>query len=207
MTTAYKCATTLQGRIVIVKLLIPDDALTTLGRPGVVNSWFAKFRCNKAMVLSITNMDGTGSHMEAASTFVPEFKYRVGETLKVGDYDPDAKKIFAPGIHFFLCKEAAMSLYGFLDVTWNDDGKLHRVRFKGPTGEFSLVYFGSNAAYTCPVNGTITLHTEWPEPEPVPVPVPVPQPQLQPDLELKVIGGCALVIAACACVCACALRS
>ena len=61
----------------IVELEITEDALrsSATGR---------KYRCSKAKVLSITNIDGTESNTNSArSLWDPDFVYLVGETIEI----------------------------------------------------------------------------------------------------------------------------
>ena len=85
----------------IVKLKITEDAkrCSATGR---------KCRCSKAVVLSITNKDGSDSGLtEAKSKHDAKFVYRVGETVEVKDFCEDRWKECSEGIHFFITRKEA----------------------------------------------------------------------------------------------------
>ena len=68
-----------------------------------------KCRCNKALVLSIENIDGSDSGLqEIASDFDPWFVYRIGEIAEVPDFDDNRWNECAPGIHFFMDRQDAV---------------------------------------------------------------------------------------------------
>ena len=86
----------------IVELEITEDALrsSATGR---------KYRCSKAKVLSITNIDGTDSDVDSArSLWDPDFVYTVGETIEVPNFDTNRWNECAPGIHFFITRQEAV---------------------------------------------------------------------------------------------------
>ena len=86
----------------IVELEITEDALrsSATGR---------KYRCSKAKVLSITNIDGTDSDVDSArSLWNPDFVYSVGETIEVPNFDTNRWNECAPGIHFFITRQEAV---------------------------------------------------------------------------------------------------
>lgn len=87
---------------IIVKLKITDDAkrLSAFGR---------KCRCSKAIVLEFQNIDGTQADcIEVESGYDPKFKYRIGETAEVIDFDEDRQNECSTGIHFFLTRREAV---------------------------------------------------------------------------------------------------
>ena len=86
----------------IVELKITEDALrsSATGR---------KYRCSKARVLSITNIDGTDSDVDSArSLWDSDFVYTVGETIEVPNFDTNRWNECAPGIHFFITRQEAV---------------------------------------------------------------------------------------------------
>jgi hypothetical protein len=85
----------------IVKLKITEDAkrCSATGR---------KCRCSKAVVLSITNKDGSESgKTEVASDHDKSFIYRVGETVEEDKFCEDRWKECSEGIHFFITRKEA----------------------------------------------------------------------------------------------------
>ena len=68
-----------------------------------------KCRCSKAKVLSITLLDGTDDGTTSVcSGCDPEFVYRVGETVKVDNFDEDRWNEYSTGIHFFMTRSEAV---------------------------------------------------------------------------------------------------
>ena len=85
----------------IVKLLIMEDSkrnsATTL-----------KCRCDKAKVLDIEKID-TGEKIESTpSDYDINFIYKVGEIVKVDNFDENRWNECASGIHFFMNKQNAI---------------------------------------------------------------------------------------------------
>lgn len=85
----------------IIKLLIMEDSkrnsATTL-----------KCRCDKAKVLDIEKID-TGEKIESTpSDYDINFVYKVGEIVKVDDFDENRWNECSSGIHFFMNKENAI---------------------------------------------------------------------------------------------------
>ena len=89
------------GKIVVLE--IPEDArrLSGTGR---------KCRCDKAKVLEIQELDGTKSEVdEVASDYDHSFKYKVGEMVKVDDFDECRWNECSTGIHFFINRQEAVN--------------------------------------------------------------------------------------------------
>ena len=85
----------------IVKLEICADALRS-------SATSRKCRCSSAKVLAIENIDGSKYGDVIASNYDPIFLYKVGEIVKVENFDTNRWNECAPGIHFFLTKEEAV---------------------------------------------------------------------------------------------------
>ena len=85
----------------IVELRIPADAkrLSATGR---------KCRASKAVVVSITELDGTPAGDEVCSDYDKNFVYRVGETVEVQNFDENRWNECAPGIHHYITREEAV---------------------------------------------------------------------------------------------------
>ena len=86
----------------IIKLKITEDAkrCSATGR---------KCRCSEALVLSITQLDGTPSGLnEVKSSYDASFIYRIGEKVSVDNFDDDRWHECAPGIHFFITRQEAV---------------------------------------------------------------------------------------------------
>ena len=94
--TAFKKA---DGKI--VELVIPADAKrsSATGR---------KCRASKAVVVSITELDGTPAGNEVRSDYDSSFVYCVGETVEVQNFDENRWNECAPGIHHYITREEAV---------------------------------------------------------------------------------------------------
>ena len=94
---------TMPPKSVIVKLLIPADALRS-------NATGRKCRASKARVLDLQDKQGNSLPPDttAYSGHDTDFTYKKGETIHVEDFDTNRWKECAPGIHFFITRiEAA----------------------------------------------------------------------------------------------------
>lgn len=85
----------------IVKLLIPKDAK----RSSATNE---ACRCEKARVLSITNLDETKSYQDAFSLNDANLIYRVNEMVYPDSYNDDPWIESTHGIHFFSTRQQAI---------------------------------------------------------------------------------------------------
>ena len=95
---AYK-----KARGYIVKLKIPAGAKRS-------SATTRKCRCNKAIVLDIQNPDGTKAYMDSVrSDYCKDFFYRIGETVKVDDFDDNRWNECSTGIHFFMNRQDAVN--------------------------------------------------------------------------------------------------
>lgn len=87
----------------LVKLYIPEDAQRT-------SSFSSKCRASKAVVLDIINPKTMKpEQIDVCSITDPNFKYKIGETVKpIESFEPDRFIECGPGIHFFLNKYEAL---------------------------------------------------------------------------------------------------
>lgn len=86
----------------IVKLEVTESAKRS-------SAYGRKCRCSEAKVLAIENADGTAADtQEVRSKHDPSFVYKVGEIVKVDDFDDDRRNECAPGIHFFITRQEAV---------------------------------------------------------------------------------------------------
>ena len=89
----------------IVELLILEDARRS-------SATSRKCRCDKARVLSITNLDGQDAGVDyVCSNWDPDFIYNIGSVVEEPDFCTDRWRECAPGIHFFLTRGEAVN-YG-----------------------------------------------------------------------------------------------
>ena len=85
----------------IVKLKITEDAKRC-------SATSRKCRCSKAIVLSITTIDGKDDGTtEVKSGYDSKFIYKVGETVEVNNFCDDRWKECSAGIHFFITRREA----------------------------------------------------------------------------------------------------
>ena len=86
----------------IIKLEITENAKRS-------SATTRKCRCSEARVIAIENIDGSNSGLqEVSSSYDFKFKYRVGQIVKVDNFDEDRWHECAPGIHFFITREEAV---------------------------------------------------------------------------------------------------
>ena len=86
----------------LVKLQILEDSKRS-------SATSLKCRCDKAKVLDITNIRTEEQVQEIASTWNPNFIYKVGEIVTAEDFDECRWNECTTGIHFFIHKECALN--------------------------------------------------------------------------------------------------
>ena len=86
----------------LVKLQIPEDARRT-------SATSRKCRCDKAMVLDITSLDGNKHYDEVTNNRYNETIYKVGEMVYPDSFDENRWNECSHGIHFFINKEEAIN--------------------------------------------------------------------------------------------------
>lgn len=87
--------------VCICKLEIPASARRS-------SSLGSKCRADKAKVLEIRSISDGQKFNTAVSQWDPGFVYRVGEYVSVDNFDENRYNECAPGIHFFIDKQAAL---------------------------------------------------------------------------------------------------
>ena len=86
----------------IVKLMITETAQRS-------SATTLKCRCSEAKVLEIQDMDGNKLELsEIASDKDSTFVYKVGEIVRVDDFDDNRWNECSAGIHFFVARESAV---------------------------------------------------------------------------------------------------
>ena len=86
----------------IVKLLIPEDAKRS-------SATSRKCRCSKAVVLSITSLDGKESFDEVINTNYNKTIYKVDEAVFPDRFDENRWDECSNGIHFFITRDEAVN--------------------------------------------------------------------------------------------------
>ena len=86
----------------IIELIITENSKRS-------SSTTRKCRCSEAVVLSITNIDGTNFDGEkVVSDYDKRFVYEVGKTVSVDNFDENRWEECSTGIHFFLTRDEAV---------------------------------------------------------------------------------------------------
>ena len=86
----------------LVKLQVPEDARR-------LSATTRKCRCDKAMVLDITSLDGEEHYDEVTNNNYKETVYKVGEMVYPDSFDENRWNECSHGIHFFINKEEAIN--------------------------------------------------------------------------------------------------
>ena len=86
----------------LVKLQIPEDARR-------LSATTRKCRCDKAMVLDITSLDGETHFDEVVNNNYKKTIYKVGEVVYPDFFDENRWNECSNGIHFFINKEEAIN--------------------------------------------------------------------------------------------------
>ena len=86
----------------LVKLQIPEDARRS-------SATTRKCRCDKAMVLEITSLDGEEHYNEVVNYNYKKTIYKVGEIVYPDSFDENRWNECSNGIHFFINKEDAIN--------------------------------------------------------------------------------------------------
>ena len=87
----------------LVMLEIPEDAKRSSATTN-------KCRCDKAKVLSITDLDGSNPIDEIVNTdYYPNIAYKVGELVYPDSFDENRWNECSHGIHFFIDKQEAIN--------------------------------------------------------------------------------------------------
>ena len=87
----------------IVKLEILPDAKRS-------SATTRKCRCNAAKVISITTLDGKDDGTRTVSSdYDNRFEYRVGEIVRVDNFDENRWDECSTGIHFFITRDEAVN--------------------------------------------------------------------------------------------------
>ena len=86
----------------LVNLLSPADARRCSATTN-------KCRCDKAMVVAITSLDGKEEYREATSNTYTQMTYKVGEMAYPDSFDENRWNECSNGIHFFINKQEAIN--------------------------------------------------------------------------------------------------
>jgi hypothetical protein len=101
----------------IVEMIIPNGTATNEDRTGIVDSNYAKFRAEKAYIVSITNPFTKEKHSSTMSKFVyggsvfEPIVYTVGQYVTPDKFDTTTDDVCSSGIHYFRSYDAAFSYH------------------------------------------------------------------------------------------------
>ena len=86
----------------LIKIQIPEDSKR-------LSATTRKCRCDKAMVLDITSLDGEKHYDEVTNTNYKKTVYKAGEMVYPDSFDENRWNECSHGIHFFINKEDAIN--------------------------------------------------------------------------------------------------
>lgn len=118
--------------IVIMKIL--DDSKTNMNRTKIINPKTAKYRADKLEVVLIFNkfdIDKTCNEIINSYCILSKLKYKVGEIVKVDNYNENIEIISSYGVHFFKCImraymfELELSIIEGEITEYHDDGQIN----------------------------------------------------------------------------------
>ncbi len=93
-------------------------------RRGVVNPYFAKFRCNGLIPVAIYDVFNNKLINNFIHTFLGKFtEYRVDSLVSPDSYDKNIDNICTNGIHYFLKLNAAMEYLNNEIKGYDENGK------------------------------------------------------------------------------------
>ena len=105
----------------IVTLEPLEDMINNEKRKDVSDPLHAKFRCDKAKVISIINVK-TGEEMDQDESIYDEyFIYKKNKIVSCGNFNSHVNTVCAAGIHYFKTHEAALSWFYRNDITFNNN--------------------------------------------------------------------------------------
>ena len=106
----------------IVMLELLNDSVTNEKRNNVIDADHAKFRCDRAMVINITEVETGETMKKDLSIWDRSFDYMVGKIVKT-NFNETLEEVCTNGIHYFKTKEAALSWFYRKNPIIFPDGK------------------------------------------------------------------------------------
>ena len=96
----------LAGHAIAILEIPKANNRNTMSRTNIKDPFCAKYRCERAYVLKMFDIE-TGERVEKASScFRRAFIYRIGEWVESG-FDSNIENVCGPGIHYFISIECA----------------------------------------------------------------------------------------------------
>jgi antitoxin component YwqK of YwqJK toxin-antitoxin module len=121
----YKIGIT-NNRKVLIKLLIPNDAITNKDRYTIIDAKYAKYRCNKAHVIYIIDM--YENEYNTAISFYSKNKLLYEKNkIVISEFDQDITNENSKGIHYFIDKELALNYkIPILYQEWKEEHNIYK---------------------------------------------------------------------------------
>jgi antitoxin component YwqK of YwqJK toxin-antitoxin module len=121
----YKIGFT-NNRKVLIKLSIPNDALTNKDRDTIIDPKYAKYRCNRAYVVYIIDM--YENEYDKAISFYSKNKLLYEKNkIVLSNFDKDIIQENSNGIHYFTDKELALNYnIPILYQEWKDENDIYK---------------------------------------------------------------------------------
>ena len=151
----------------IATMMIPEGALTNESRE-VENQEFAIFRCDRAIVQTITNLDEDNEYDVGYSIYGihgKSIEYRVGETVHPHRFERIDTQVFGAGLYYFNSKEMAKKYYMwnfninsvyyegyYLPIRFNPREYLEHILENGKN-DFTLIY--NSNGLLCEIIGSL----------------------------------------------------
>ena len=121
----YKIGFT-NNRKVLIKLLIPYDAITNKNRHAIVDSKYAKYRCNKALFVYIIDMY-ENEYDNAISYYSKNKLLYEKNKIILSKFDHDITIENSEGIHYFIDKEIALNYkIPILYQEWKEENNIYK---------------------------------------------------------------------------------
>jgi len=121
----YKIGFT-NNRKVLIKLLIPYDAITNKNRHAIVDPKYAKYRCNKALVVYIIDMY-ENEYDNAISYYSKNKLLYEKNKIILSKFDHDITIENSEGIHYFIDKEIALNYkIPILYQEWKEENNIYK---------------------------------------------------------------------------------
>jgi antitoxin component YwqK of YwqJK toxin-antitoxin module len=112
----------------LMELHLREDSWTNENRENIVDSMYALFRTDKAVIDKITNKN-TDEHLD--NIYYYGKQYKIGDIIALDNINKDPNLVYGKGIHYYLNKEPAMRAECYLpnnftgiDICWYSNGGL-----------------------------------------------------------------------------------
>lgn len=111
---------------VLIKLLIPNDAITNKDRYTIIDPRYAKYRCNKAYVTDIIDMYENEYNIAISFYSKNKLLYEKNKIV-ISEFDHDIIQENSTGIHYFIDKELALNYkIPILYQEWKEENNIYK---------------------------------------------------------------------------------